>query len=195
MKPVFILGSASPRRLDLLRQINLNPDQVLSADIDETPLKREKPSDYVSRIAREKAEAILKNISSQNYVLLCADTTVSVGARILGKPETPEEAERFLNLLSGRRHRVMTAIYIATPTKFWTRLVKTRVLMKRLSKEETQMYLASNEWQGKAGGYAIQGLAEAFIPWINGSYSNVVGLPLTETRNILCSAGVQGLVD
>jgi septum formation protein len=195
MKPVFILGSASSRRLDLLRQINLHPDQVLSADIDETPVKREKPSDYVSRIAREKAEAILKNISSQNYVLLCADTTVSVGARILGKPETPEEAESFLNLLSGRRHRVMTAIYIATPTKCWTRLVKTRVLMKRLSKEETQMYLASNEWQGKAGGYAIQGLAEAFIPWINGSYSNVVGLPLTETRNILCSAGVQGLVD
>jgi len=181
---MLVLASASPRRAELLAQIGVVPDAIIPADIDETPLKAELPRLYAGRLSVEKAKAV-----AEDGLILAADTVVAVGRRILEKPRDAGEAERFLRLLSGRRHRVITGVALRRGTQIWARQVETAVRFKRLSGLELSTYLASNEWQGKAGGYGIQGLASAFIPWINGSYSNVVGLPLAETANMLAGAG------
>jgi septum formation protein len=180
----LVLGSASPRRRDLLGQIGVVPDQIAPADIDETPLKAELPRVYVERLAREKNAAI-----TAEGLILTADTVVSAGRRILGKPIDATEAAQFLMLLSGRRHRVTTSVCLRLGDTLRQRTVETRVKMKRLSDHELSAYLRSGEWQGKAGGYAIQGIGAALIPQINGSYTNVVGLPLTETANLLNGFG------
>lgn len=184
--PKLILGSGSPRRLELLAQIGLRPDAVRAPDIDETPQKGELPRDYVKRMAREKAEAVP---AEAGEVVLCADTTVALGRRILGKPEDAGEAAEFLYKLSGRRHRVITAIAVKRDGVIKVRDVLTIVQMKRLSDTEVNAYLATGDWDGKAGAYAIQGPAGAFIPWINGSFTGVVGLPLTETAGLLQAMG------
>ena len=185
--PKLILGSGSPRRLELLAQLGLSPDAVRAPDINEDPKEAEKPRDCVRRMAHEKAQA---SVCAADEVVLCADTTVAVGRRILGKPADAAEAEAFLRLMSGRRHKVITAIAIKTPEGIRVKDVVTDVKMKRLSDVEIAGYLATDDWRGKAGGYAIQGPASAFIPWISGSYSAVVGLPLAETANVLQSAGI-----
>ena len=182
----LILGSASPRRLELLAQIGVVVDQIIPADIDETPQKGERPKPYAVRMAATKSKAI--NASASDLILT-ADTIVSAGIRILGKPKSEGESLEFLTLLSGRRHRVTTAVSLRKGDKIWSRNVTTFVKMKNLSDPEISAYIRSQEWQGKAGGYAIQGIASAFIPFISGSYSNVVGLPLTETSNLLVGAG------
>lgn len=183
----FILGSSSPRRRALLAQIGVIPVAIRSADIDETPHKNEIPRLYARRLAHEKSLAFAL---SNDEIILCADTVVGVGRRILGKPENPEQAIEYLRLLSGRRHRVTTAITLRSLEKTYHRDVVTIVRFKRLSTQEITDYIRSNEWQGKAGGYAIQGIGAAFIPAINGSYSNVVGLPLTETAALLTTANI-----
>ncbi|MEM7497692.1 MAG: nucleoside triphosphate pyrophosphatase [Pseudomonadota bacterium] len=185
----LVLGSASPRRLALLAQIGVVPDAVTAADIDETPLKAELPRRYAERIAADKNAAL--GPIAPDTLILTADTVVSAGRRILGKPADAAEAAAFLLLLSGRRHRVCTAVCLSGPGFRRTRLVETKVKMKRLSDAELSAYLRSGEWRGKAGGYAIQGLGAALIPEIHGSYTNVVGLPLVETANLLRGAGYQ----
>ncbi|PYE82491.1 Maf family protein [Pseudoroseicyclus aestuarii] len=185
-RPRLILGSASPRRLDLLAQIGVTPDAVLPPEIDETPLKAETPRDYVRRIAAAKLAAVE---AGPDDIVLCADTTVAAGRRILGKPADEAEAEAFLRLLSGRRHRVITAVALRRGTSIWQRDVLTAVKMKLLSSAEIAGYLATGDWRGKAGGYGIQGPAAAFIPWIGGSFTSVVGLPLAETSALLTAAG------
>lgn len=188
----LILGSASPRRRDLLAQIGVIPDTVAPADIDETPARGEFPRVYVERMAREKCVAVADgdpSLSTGTDFILTADTVVSAGRRILGKPVDAAEAARFLLLLSGRRHRVTTSVCVSDGSVTRQRTVETRVKFKRLSDAELSAYLRSGEWQGKAGGYAIQGIGAAFIPAINGSYTNVVGLPLTETANLLIGMG------
>ncbi len=182
----LVLGSASPRRLDLLRQAGITPHAVRPPEIDESPLPREVPRDYVRRIAVEKLAAIP---SAEDEVVLCADTTVALGRRILGKPADEAEATEMLTLLSGRRHRVVTAIAVRRGDSSWDRVVTTAVAVKPLSAAEIASYLATGDWVGKAGAYAIQGPAGAFIPWINGSFTGVVGLPLTETLGLLTAAG------
>ncbi|HSF65087.1 MAG TPA: nucleoside triphosphate pyrophosphatase [Paracoccaceae bacterium] len=183
----LILGSASPRRLELLAQLGLRPDAILPPDIDETPQKRELPRAYCLRLAREKAAAIAG--AGPDDVVLCADTTVALGRRILGKPTDAGEAAAFLVALGGRRHQVVTALAVRRGDRIWARDVVSQVRMKRLSDVELNAYLASGEWQGKAGGYAIQGRAAAFIPWIAGSHSAIMGLPLAETAAMLATAG------
>lgn len=182
----LILGSGSPRRRELLAQIGVAPDAIRAPDIDETPLKAELPRPYCARMAIEKARAVE---ADEDDIVICADTTVALGRRILGKPESVGQAAEFLLALSGRRHRVITAVAVRRGARLWERDVVTTVQMKRLSDEELNAYLASNDWQGKAGGYAIQGPAGAFIPWINGSFTGVVGLPLAETAGLLQAAG------
>lgn len=182
----LILGSASPRRQALLAQIGLRPDAIIPPDIDETPLKGELPRAYCARIARAKTLAIA---AAPDDMVLCADTTVALGRRILGKPDDKAQATQFLLALGGRRHQVITAIALKHGDQIWTREVVSQVKMKRLSELELKSYLDSNEWQGKAGGYAIQGMAEAFIPWISGSFSAIVGLPIAETVALLTTAG------
>lgn len=187
-RPKLILGSGSPRRLDLLGQLGLTPDAVRPPDIDETPLRGELPRPYCIRVARTKVEAVEADAGS---VVLCADTTVALGRRILGKPADAAEAEAFLRLMSGRRHRVITAVAVCKDTRIWERDVVSTVRMKPLSDNEISAYLATGDWQGKAGGYAIQGPAGAFIPWISGSFTGIVGLPLTETAGLLQAAGLR----
>jgi len=182
----LILGSASPRRRELLAQIGVVPDAVRAADIDETPAKGELPRPYCARMAIEKARAVE---AAEDDLVLCADTTVALGRRILGKPDSAGEAAEFLLALSGRRHRVITAVALRRGDRVWERDVVTTVKFKNLSDTELNAYLALGEWQGKAGGYGIQGLAGAFVPWINGSFSAVVGLPLAETAALLAGAG------
>jgi septum formation protein len=182
----LVLGSASPRRLELLAQIGVRPAAIRPADIDETPLKAEPPLAYARRLAFEKARAIA---CAKDEILLTADTVVAVGRRILEKPTNAAQAVEFLNLLSGRRHRVITAIALKSATRLLQKSVTSAVKFKHLSDAELSAYIRSNEWQGKAGGYAIQGIAAAFIPWISGSYSNIVGLPLAETAGLLEAAG------
>ena len=182
----LILGSASPRRRNLLAQIGVVPDEVRAAEIDETPAKGELPRAYVDRMARAKAEAIA---AGPDELVLTADTDVAIGRRILGKPVDEAEAVQFLLMLSGRRHRVTTAVCLKLGARIWSRRVETRVKFKRLSDIEVSAYIRSGEWRGKAGGYDIRGLAAAFIPEINGSYTNVVGLPLCETAALLQGAG------
>ena len=182
----LILGSASPRRKELLAQIGVVPDEIRPADIDEDPAKGELPRPYCARMAREKAAAVR---AATDDLVLCGDTTVAVGRRILGKPEDASEAKAFLHLMSGRRHNVISAIAVKLGDRLWERDVITAVRMKRLSDAEIDAYIATDEWQGKAGGYGIQGMASAFIPWIGGSFSAVVGLPLFETAALLGAAG------
>lgn len=184
----LILGSASPRRRELLAQLGLTPADIRAPDIDETPVKGEIARDYVARMAREKAAALP---CAADEVILCADTTVACGRRILGKPEDEKEAAEFLWLLSGRRHHVLTAVAVRSEEGLRERLVDSVVKFRPLSNEDVNGYLASREWEGKAGGYAIQGRAGAFIPWIQGSFTGIVGLPLAETSVLLRAAGVQ----
>lgn len=190
-RPRLVLASASPRRLDLLRQIGVVPDAVRAADIDETPGKRELPRDLAKRLAHAKAAHVTEALTANEPALVIgADTVVACGRRILPRAETEAEARDCLSLLSGRRHRVFGGICaIDGSRRAVTRIVETRVAFKRLSDAEIAAYLASGEWQGKAGGYAIQGRAAGFVEWINGSYSNVVGLALFETRALLQGAG------
>ncbi len=183
----LILASASPRRRELLARIGVAPDAVIPADIDETPLKGELPRPYARRLAAEKCAAIAAQ--EPDALVLAADTVVAMGRRILGKPDDAGEAAEFLLALSGRRHRVTTAVCARLGNRAAERAVETHVSMKRLSDEELSAYLRSGEWRGKAGGYAIQGIAAAFIPSITGSYTNVVGLPLTETAGLLAGLG------
>ncbi|MGB3314933.1 MAG: nucleoside triphosphate pyrophosphatase [Albidovulum sp.] len=183
----LILGSGSPRRRELLAQLGLTPDDIRAPDIDETPLKGELPRPYCERMAREKAAAVT---AAPDEVVLCADTTVALGRRILGKPESAGEAAEFLLKLSGRRHRVITAVAVKRGARLWQRSVETVVKVKALSDVEINAYLASDEWQGKAGGYGIQGRFGAFIPWLQGSFTGVVGLPVAETAHLLEAAGI-----
>ena len=189
--PRLILASASPRRLALLEQIGIVPDDVRPADIDETPAEGELPRAYADRLSRGKCGAVAKAMTGEDAVVLAADTVVAAGRRILDKPENETRARAHLTLLSGRRHTVITGIAAVrcTDGREWSRLVATQVRFKRLSRAEIDRYLAIGEWCGKAGGYAIQGRAARFVPWIGGSYSNVVGLPLTETAGMLEAAG------
>lgn len=181
----LILGSASPRRLELLAQIGITPAAIRPADIDETPHRGEAPRDYVRRMAVEKCAAIP---AQQSEIVLTADTVVVAGRRILGKPADRQQAQEFLTLLAGRRHRVMTAVAMRRDDRTWLRLVETVVKMRPLAPTEIAAYLDSGEWQGKAGGYAVQGRAGAFVSWISGSFTAVVGLPLAETAALLKAA-------
>ena len=186
----LILASQSPRRKELLAQIGVYPDNIIPADISEIPLKKEIPLKLAARLASEKASSVA--LTAPDNWVLAADTVVACGRRILGKPENISEAERFLKLLSGRRHRVISGVCLITPNK--KKIIKTivtAVKFKLLSKEELESYLETEEWHGKAGGYAIQGYAGTFVKWISGSYSNVVGLPLFETAGMLRGAGYQ----
>jgi len=184
--PQLILASASPRRCELLARLGVEPTGVIHADIDETPLKGELPRDYAVRMAREKALAT-KDAAAH---VLAGDTVVALGRRILPKAEDEATARRCLELMSGRRHRVISAVALLAPDgTLRERLSETQVRFKNLSGEEIAAYLADGEWHGKAGGYAIQGSAEGLIAWIGGSHSGVVGLPLFETRALLKAAG------
>ena len=193
-RPKLVLASGSPRRLSLINQAGIEPDALRPADIDETPKKGELPRACANRLARAKAEAALDMVrvdeDLRGAYIVAADTVVAVGRRILPKAELLDEAAQCLRLLSGRNHRVHTAVCLVTPKEaFRQRLVETRVRFKRLAPEDIEAYLASGEWRGKAGGYAAQGLAGAFIVKIVGSYSNVVGLPLYETTVLLSGEG------
>lgn len=182
----LVLGSGSPRRRELLAVLGVVPDEIRAPDIDETPEPGELPRRYVARIAADKLAAMT---ASTDDIVLCADTTVALGRRILGKPADRDEAAAFLRLLAGRRHRVYTALAARRGDRVISRLVESRVRMKPLSAAELEGYLATGDWQGKAGGYSIQGPAGAFIPWISGSHSAIVGLPLTEAATMLSSLG------
>ena len=182
----LILGSASPRRKDLLAQLGILPDAISPPDINEDPHKGELPGPYCARLAREKAHAV---IAGPDDIVLTADTTVALGRRILGKPADAAAAAAFLTDLGGRRHQVITAVAVRRGDRIWERSSLSAVKMKRLSDVELNAYLASLEWQGKAGGYAIQGAAAAFIPWMSGSFTGIVGLPLAETATLLAAAG------
>ena len=186
----LILASQSARRKKLLAQVGVYPDDIIPADINETPLKKEIPLKLAARLASEKASSVA--LTAPDNWVLAADTVVACGRRILGKPENISEAERFLKLLSGRRHRVISGVCLITPNKKKIlKIITTAVKFKLLSKEELESYLEAEEWNGKAGGYAIQGYAGTFVKWISGSYSNVVGLPLFETAGMLRGAGYQ----
>jgi septum formation protein len=184
----LILASASPRRKDLLAQIGVTPAGIDPAEIDETPLKAEMPLALAARLAEGKARAVAARHA--HALVLGADTVVALGRRVLPKAESEKEARACLDLLSGRRHRVIGGVCLITPQgKAMTRTVTTTVAFKRLTAAEIDAYIASGEWNGKAGGYAIQGRAAAFVRFLSGSYSNVVGLPLFETAGLLASAG------
>ena len=184
----LVLASASPRRLDLLARIGVVPDAIVPADIDESVLRGELPRDHVLRLAREKAEAVAAR--HPDALVLSADTVVAVGRRILPKVEDEATLRACMKLLSGRRHRVLTGVALAAPGQaLRTRLGETTIAMKRLSDEEIDYYASHGEWRGKAGGYALQGYGEVYVRHIAGSYSNVVGLPLAETRLLLKATG------
>ena len=187
---MFILGSGSPRRLELLGQLGIVPDAVRPPDIDEDPKPGELPRPYCNRVSLEKARAV---DATADDIVLCADTTVALGRRILGKPANAADAAEFLANLSGRRHRVITAICVRKGDRIWQRDVVSHVKMKSLSQSEIDAYLATGDWQGKAGGYGIQGPAGALIPWISGSFTGIVGLPLAETAGLLRAAGHKGI--
>ena len=198
-RPRLVLASASPRRLELLQQIGIEPDALLPADLDETPRKNELPRTLAARLAEEKTRAAAAIASRRPELsgayILGADTVVSAGRRILPKCEIVAEAAQSLRLLSGRAHRVNTAVCLITPKgRARHKLVETRLRLKRLSAAEIEAYLGSGEWQGKAGGYAIQGLAGAFAQKLAGSYSAVVGLPLYETMMLLSGEGFPAYV-
>ena len=193
-RPKLVLASGSPRRLQLLNQAGMEPDILLPVEIDETPERGELPRTLAVRLARDKALAALPrargNEELKTAYIVAADTVVAVGRRILPKAELLDEAAQCLRLLSGRNHHVYTAVCLVTPREsFRQRLVETRVRFKRLSESDIEAYLASGEWRGKAGGYAAQGIAGTFIVKIVGSYTNIVGLPLYETTNLLAGEG------
>lgn len=193
-RPKFVLASGSPRRLSLINQAGIEPDALRPVDLDETPKKGELPRACANRLARAKAETALAAVRHdedlQGAFILAADTVVAVGRRILPKTDLLDEAAQCLRLLSGRNHRVFTAVCLVTPKEgFRQRLVETRVRFKRLAEEDIEAYLASGEWRGKAGGYAAQGLAGTFIVKLVGSYTGVVGLPLYETVALLDGEG------
>ena len=190
----LVLASASPRRIELLQQAGLEPDRLVPTDIDESPLRAEHPRSLAKRLSRTKAERALETLKQdgeqENTFIVAADTVVAVGRRILPKAELLDEAAQCLRLLSGRNHRVYTALCLVTPKEaVRQRLVETRVRFKRLSEQDIEAYLASGEWRGKAGGYAVQGLAGSFVVKLVGSYTNVVGLPLYETTTLLAGEG------
>jgi septum formation protein len=186
--PDLILASGSPRRLELLRRIGIEPTAVLPADVDESPLRHELPAQLADRLAEAKARAVAGRLP--DAFVLGADTVVACGRRILPKAEDPDTARRCLEFLSGRRHRVIGGVCLVGPGgRAGRRRVTTQVIFKRLTSAEIDTYLAAGEWRGKAGGYAIQGSAEAFVRQLNGSYSNVVGLPLYETSSLLSGLG------
>jgi nucleoside triphosphate pyrophosphatase len=185
-QPRLVLASASPRRLALLAQIGITPERVIPAEIDETPLPRELPRAHAERLARAKADAV----AAPECFVLAADTVVAAGRRILPKAETEAQARACLTLLSGRRHRVMTAVVLRAPDgRRVERLAESVVGLARLAPDQVRGYLDSGEWRGKAGGYAIQGRAASFVRFLSGSYSNVVGLPLFETAQLLRGLG------
>jgi septum formation protein len=193
-RPKLVLASASPRRLMLLDQAGIKPDALRPASLDETPRKGEMPRALVTRLARSKAEAARDQIANDRDIadayVLAADTIVTNNLKIFGKPQQVEEAVEYLSRLSGRSHRVLTAVCLITPQdKVRTKIVDTKVRFKYLTKAEIEAYVATREWRDKAGGYAIQGLAGSFVQKINGSYTNVVGLPLTEVVAMLVSEG------
>jgi septum formation protein len=193
-RPPLVLASGSPRRLALLQQAGLEPDALLPADVDETPLRLESPRNLVKRLARAKAEVARQTARNREDLreafIVSADTVVAVGRRILPKAEVVDEAAACLRMLSGRTHRVYTGLCVITPRDgVRERLVETRLRFKRLSRDDMESYLASGEWRGKAGGYAIQGLAGAFVVKLVGSYTSVVGLPLHETVALLDGEG------
>jgi septum formation protein len=193
-RPKLVLASGSPRRLSLLNQAGIEPEALRPTDLDETPLRGELPRACANRLARAKADAALELVRTDDELkgsyILSADTVVAVGRRILPKAELLDQAAQCLRLLSGRNHRVHSAVCLVTPNEaFRQRLVETRVRFKRLSDEDIEAYLASGEWRGKAGGYAAQGIAGSFMVKIVGSYSNVVGLPLYETTTLLAGEG------
>ena len=173
----------------MLAQIGITPQQIIPADIDESPLRAELPRHYVRRMAREKALALA---AIQPGAILSADTTVVAGRRILGKPADADEAGEFLRLLSGRRHLVLTAVALCHAGRLHERLVETTIRFRPLNAAEIDDYVASGEWQGKAGGYAVQGRAGGFVAWMRGSYSGVVGMPLAETATLLAGIGIKG---
>ena len=193
-RPKLVLASGSPRRLSLLNQAGIEPDSLQPTEIDEIPVKGELPRALANRLAKTKAQAALASVKIDEQLrgsyILAADTVVAVGRRIMPKADMLDEAAACLRLLSGRNHRVYTGICLVTPKEaFRQRLVETRVRFKRLSNEDLEAYLASGEWRGKAGGYAIQGLAGTFVVKMVGSYTNVVGLPLYETMSLLGGEG------
>jgi septum formation protein len=193
-RPKLVLASGSPRRLSLLNQAGIEPDALQPVEIDEVPVKGELPRALANRLAKEKAQAALSSVKIDEELrgsyILAADTVVAVGRRVLPKAEMLDEAAQCLRLLSGRNHRVYTGICVVTPKEgFRSRLIETRVRFKRLSTQDLEAYLASGEWRGKAGGYAIQGLAGTFVVKLVGSYTNVVGLPLYETMSLLGGEG------
>jgi septum formation protein len=193
-RPKLVLASGSPRRLGLLNQAGIEPDSLRPAEIDEIPVKGELPRALANRLARAKAEAALSTVRLDEELrgsyILAADTVVAVGRRIMPKAEMLDQAAQCLRLLSGRNHRVYTGVCLVTPKEtFRQRLVETRLRFKRLASDELEAYLASGEWRGKAGGYAVQGLAGTFVVKMVGSYSNVVGLPLYETLSLLGGEG------
>jgi septum formation protein len=190
----LILASGSPRRLELLNQVGIEPDRLMPMDLDETPKKAEHPRSLARRLASEKAEAARKAVKGDpawgRHFILAADTVVAVGRRIVPKPERLDEASNALYLLSGRNHRVYTAVCLVTPKgAVRQKVVETRMRFKRLTRLEIDSYLASGQWRGKAGAYAVQGLAASFVAKMVGSYTNVVGLPLYETVNLLVGEG------
>ena len=193
-RPKLVLASGSPRRLALLNQAGIEPDSLQPTEIDEIPVKGELPRALANRVAKTKAQAALASVKIDEQLrgsyILAADTVVAVGRRIMPKADMLDEAAACLRLLSGRNHRVYTGICLVTPREtFRQRLIETRVRFKRLSTEDIEAYLASGEWRGKAGGYAIQGLAGTFVVKLVGSYTNVVGLPLYETMSLLGGEG------
>jgi septum formation protein len=193
-RPKFVLASGSPRRLGLLNQAGIEPDALRPADVDETPKRGELPRACANRLARAKADAALKSVQLDDELrgsfILAADTVVAVGRRILPKANLVDEASQCLRMLSGRNHRVYTAICLVTPKEaFRQRLIETRVRFKRLSEDDIQAYIGSGEWRGKAGGYAVQGIAGSFVVKMVGSYTNIVGLPLYESMTLLGGEG------
>jgi len=193
-RPKLVLASGSPRRLALLAQIGLAPDAVMTAEADETPKRNELPRTLAVRLARDKAGNVLERVRGtealRDAYIIAADTVVAVGRRILPKPDREEEAAACLRLLSGRTHRIYTGVCLVTPQNaLKTQIVESRVRFKRLSSLDMESYLASGEWRGKAGGYAIQGIAGSFVVKLLGSYPNVVGMPLYETASLLAGNG------
>lgn len=182
-QPRLILASASPRRKVLLEQMGFPADEILPADVDESERRGELPRDYVLRVAKDKANKI--HHAHPDAIVIAADTTVACGRRIMQKAENEAEARSFLQMLSGRRHTVYTGVVMGYEGRLYSKVVETVVKFRTLLPNEIDAYVAGGEWEGKAGGYGIQGSAEMFIPWIRGSYSNIVGLPLHETRQLL----------
>jgi len=185
----LVLASASPRRVDLLKQIGFKPDIIHPADIDETPLKGELPITLVKRLAEEKAKVVVQQFP--NDIIIAGDTIVVASRKILGKPADAIEARKFIDLLSGRRHQVISGLCVTSASKHSVRVVKTIIKFKRITEEEKDLLIESNEWQGKSGGYMIQGIASAFAQLINGSVTNVIGLPLFEANNLLRAQGLR----